>query len=821
MNHALCTAAVLFLSLLFSTPASAQSGRIEGAVLEEGIGRPLVGVNVRVEGTALGAATAADGRFAIEDVPAGEYVLAARALGFERARDTVRVEAGRTSEVTFRLLERPIEIAEVVVERVMMTGGRRGIDEIPGSAHYIGPRELETFGYNDIGRILQSVPGVNVQDEDGYGLRPNIGMRGTGVERSSKITVMEDGVLMAPAPYSAPAAYYFPTAGRMQAVEVRKGSSQIKYGPYTTGGALNLISTQIPSTFAGKVDLLAGNDANRLLHAHVGNSFENVGFLVETHLVRTDGFKRLDGGGDTGFDKQDYLAKLRFNTGPGARVYQSITFKASQTDETSEETYLGLTDGDFAATPFRRYAASQEDVMNTEHRQFQARHIVRPTSFLDVTTTLYRTEFARNWYKLDRVRAGAEGDRLGIADVLEAPEANPDAYAIVTGATSPNDNALEVKNNNRAYYAQGVQSVVGLRFDRGGFESDLELGIRYHRDEVDRFQWVNLYRMDSGVMELTERGTPGTESNRVETATALATYAQYRIGLGRLTATPGLRFEHVRLARDDYGKEDPERTGTSLETRRNEVGAWMPGIGLEYQISEPLQAFGGVHRGFAPPGSKEGTEPERSVNYELGARYQAPTLGAQAVAFFNDYGNLLGTDLAAGGGTGSGLLFNGGAVDVRGLELSADYDLGAAFGTRLGFPVELSYTYTDATFENAFESEYEPWGTVEAGDELPYLPRHQGAVQLGFETARFGTSLSARFTSQMRTVAGQGDFIEGRSIDGYFVLDASARYALTPRFQLFATARNLTDEAYAVARRPAGLRPGLSRTFLLGMKTRF
>ena len=116
-------------------------------------------------------------------------------------------------------------------EEITVVGNRAEAGNVAGSAHFIGQEELEKFFYPDIQRIGREVPGVSIQLEDGYGLRPNISIRGVATERSGRITLLEDNVLIAPAPYSAPSAYYFPTAGRMSAFEVLKGPAAIHPGP--------------------------------------------------------------------------------------------------------------------------------------------------------------------------------------------------------------------------------------------------------------------------------------------------------------------------------------------------------------------------------------------------------------------------------------------------------------------------------------------------------------------------------------------------------------------------------------------------------------
>lgn len=193
------------------------------------------------------------------------------------------------------------------IEHISIIGDRQDLKKSAGSVTLIDEAALDKFEYDDIARILATVPGVNIRQEDGYGLRPNIGFRGVTPERSKKINIMEDGVLIGPAPYSASAAYYFPMTSRMTAVEVTKGPSTIKYGPNTVAGALNLITRQVPDVREGGIDLGVGSDGYGKVHGYYGDTIGDFGYLLEGLHLQADGFKQLDGGGDTGFEKSDFI----------------------------------------------------------------------------------------------------------------------------------------------------------------------------------------------------------------------------------------------------------------------------------------------------------------------------------------------------------------------------------------------------------------------------------------------------------------------------------------------------------------------------------
>jgi Fe(3+) dicitrate transport protein len=709
----------------------------------------------------------------------------------------------------------------VVKEKADENGAQYEVPvNFPGSAGYISPEEISKRKTSDVNRVIREIPGVNVQEEDGYGLRPNIGIRGGRIDRSSDITLMEDGVLIAPAPYAASSAYYFPSMGRVKGIEVRKGSSSIKYGPRTTSGAINLLTTPIPEVAKGEFTASAGNFSEKNFNFNYGDSKENYGYVVNFDHASSDGFKELDGGGKTGYELNDFMTKFRINTDKDADIYQQLDFKIAANDETSNETYLGLTLEDFNQNAYRRYKASALDEMNAQHRQYQVSHYIEPAENFNLTTTIYRNEFKRNWYKLDKVSEGSGYESISNIFTNNGLSGAQNDYLAVIRGTS--DGNLQIKANNREYLSHGIQSKAESKAEIGKTKHNFEYGVRFHYDEEDRLQHSDVYQMQNGEIKLSSAGASGSAGNKIASAEALSFFLEDEIKFDKWTIVPGARFEHIETKSRDYGSSDANRTNSPASVKNNE-DAFVPGIAGSYQFTDNLALFGGVHKGFAPPSpSNNQAKSEESVNYELGGRFRDDIKFFETTFFFNDYSNLLGSDTNSSGGTGSGDQFNGGEVDAYGVEVAGGYNLKTKISQyAFNFPLRASYTFSDAEFKNSFNSSLSEWGNVKKGDKLPYFSRHQVALSAGLEVQRTSLYLSGKYVDKMRATAGKGEIAKSDKIPSHFVLDFTGFYEFDQDKKIFLAVDNILNNEYAVALRPAGLRPGKPLAARIGVTIGF
>jgi Fe(3+) dicitrate transport protein len=704
--------------------------------------------------------------------------------------------------------------------------------DVAGGASELDAAALQEFETTDIVRALRRVPGVSLQIEDGWALRPNISIRGTPSERSARITMLEDNVLIAPAPYAAPSAYYFPTFGRINGVEVLKGPASITQGPYTVGGAINLQATPIPAERQGYLQGETGSDNTWRLHGWYGDTGERAGFLVETHQWRSDGYQKIDGSNNhTGLEKEDYLARFALYSTPDSDIEQTLELKLQYSSEDSQQSYLGLTDNDFREMSNRRYTASAFDEMHNEHDQVVIKWRIENLAGTGLTVTAYNNNFERAWYKTEGVDYDGSPDPQsfnrtswsGIMAAVNQGEAlggtsAKDWQALLDGKDSAYG-SIQLRNNAREYYSRGVQMVFNHTVTLKSSTHLLQAGLRYHEDEEDRLQRNDTWQQKGGQLVLNETGLEGNAGNRIQNAEAWAAYLYDRIDLGLWTLTPGLRYEDIDLSRTEYdtSSEDPgsREPDNFRYTRHNSVAVWLPGVGAIYQVAESTRFIGGVHKGFSTPGNEPGVDPEESVNYELGIRHDADRFSLEAMFFFNDYENLVGRCTnSSGGHCEPGQAFNGQGVHIPGLEVTMN---GAVPGTGAwSLTWQLAYTWMNAEFQSDFKSDF--FGEVLKGDPVPYIPQHQLWASLGLDRENWSFNLSGNYVDSVCTQASCGRF---EKTEAATIFDLSAHYRINNSWELYAIVENVGDQVYIAGREPYGARANKPRTLLAGARFEF
>jgi Fe(3+) dicitrate transport protein len=682
----------------------------------------------------------------------------------------------------------------------------RPVPRVAGSAHEITEEELELQEHNDIHKVLQQVPGVYVREEDGYGLRPNIGMRGGNSDRSSKITLLEDGLPLAPAPYAAPAAYYFPLATRLTGVQIFKGAASIRHGPQTIGGAIDFLTRDVPEETSAALDVAGGSYETLKAHGWAGVAGPRGGIVLEAAHLSSGGFKELDGGGPTGFDRQDVLLKTRL-VGTGD-VRNAVELKLGYGREHANETYLGLTLEDFDATPYRRYAASALDVMDWQHTQESLSWDLSFGRAFAVRTVAYHHWLGRAWTKLNSFNGGPD-----LHDLLQDPDGGQAAVylAVLRGEedSSSTDQELLIGTNDRTFHNGGVQSVARHRVDGEHIGHELEVGVRAHVDHVVRLHTEDPFAMQSGELVATGAETT-TTLDSVGQARALALWAAEDLRIGALHLYPGLRSENIVTlsGTSASGPEDPVSQAVLL-----------PGMGASYDVTSALLLIAGLHRGFSPvaPGQDPSIDPELAWNGEAGFRFTPRETETELVGFWSEYDNLSGSCTLSGGCADDQIdqQFNGGEARVIGLEAGARHIV--LLPWEAAVVVGANYTFTHATFLTGFTSEFSQWGSVTPGDELPYVPEHQASASVTFDAERGSLAVSGTYRGAMRDAAGHAPISE-TDIPAARLFDVAGELWLTKRIRIYGTITNLTNAAALESWRPFGARPVAPFLALAGIK---
>jgi Fe(3+) dicitrate transport protein len=735
--------------------------------------------------------TNGEGAFSITELQPGDYEISAASTGFAAAVQRVSLRAGETN-LRFQLRVGGLT-EDVVVAAGEIAGSHDRLRRLPGSVDIVDRETLELSRVMTTNEALRKVPGVHVRDEEGFGLRPNIGIRGLNPTRSNKVLLMEDGIPLTYAPYGDNASYYHPPIDRFERLEVLKGGAQIAYGPQTVGGAVNYLTPRPPAQPSGSLMLMGGNREYFNGHGSYGATLGRTGFLVDYMRKQGNGSRE-----NLNFKLNDVNGKVV----QGVGASQTLTFRGNYYSEDSNITYSGLRLDEYEANP--RANPFSNDFFYADRSGASATHAAALSGDVAMTTNLYWNSFRRHWWRQSSNsaqrpnRLGSDSDCLGMESL---------------------HTTCGIEGRLREYYVWGVEPRVSMHHRAFGVASETDFGVRAHFEHQDRLQ-------ENGDTPTARTGVL-VESN-VRTSAAYAGFVQNRFLFGGWTVTPGMRIEHVQYERTN--RLANLGAGVTGDTELTRV---IPGIGISRTTGEQVTLFGGVHRGFAPPRTEDiisntggviDLDPELSWNFEAGIRSAfRPGVGVDATFFTMDYENQI-VPASLAGGIGS-TLTNGGATLHQGLELRAQIDSAPMTGSAHDVYLRLAYTFLPVTeFTGPRFSNIPGLGSVSvSGNRLPYAPEHIAVVGVGYSHSAFDARIEAvrtsdQFTDDLNTVAPTADGQRGL-IEGSTVWNVAVNYTVR-RTTLFLTVKNLFDELFIVDR-TRGILPGSPRLMQAGVRVGF
>lgn len=294
MNRLKIIAIFLMPLLYFSISFSGTTGKIKGVVLDKETGEPLVGANVVIKGTAMGAATNLDGSYFIINVPPGKYSLEIIAIGYQSVVvNDVRVVTDRTTIQNFMLSQQILEGEAVVVvaSRPIVEKDRTN------TMAYVTSEQIDALPVQEVEDLISLQSGIT-KDASG-----KFHMRGG---RAGEIAYMVDGIPVTDQ-YRGGSLVEMENSW-IQELQVISGTFNAEYGQ-AQSGVINVVSKGGTQEFSGDATLwlgdhVSGNDDIYMNIGKVGlgeynlqlslsgpiSFFPDASFFFSGRIYNTDGW---------------------------------------------------------------------------------------------------------------------------------------------------------------------------------------------------------------------------------------------------------------------------------------------------------------------------------------------------------------------------------------------------------------------------------------------------------------------------------------------------------------------------------------------------
>ena len=566
------------------------------------------------------------------------------------------------------------------------TGFEKNLRNSTTSPFIITSKDIEKKGYTSVSEVLDSVPGVNIQE----GLHPAVDVRGQGYQKArATVQLLVDGV---PANMLDTSHMNVPidvvNINEIERIEVIPGGGAVLYGSGTSGGVINIITKKYKgnNNVRGGVGYQVGSFANNKFDVSAGTSVGNFDFDVNYSKNRKHGYR------DYNFTNSDYFSgRINYNINKTS----NIAFKYSgYRDKYTYPSFLTQKELDS-----NRRQSGNDKEMNEKNRikkdEFSLTYNTKigDKNDLNILGFYQKTDIPSE--SIEDYTTEYKGMLAGQAAGLKAALRNPMLPPRARTAMQNRLNALlaEIGNTNSVDFRtvsqfKDTKKAIKIKdkftYDNTG--SNVIVGLGYTDNDMLRVSKMELV----GKRVLAD--TKLDLSKKTFEVFALNTYK-----ISKFELIQGLRFENSKY-------NGTRKNNTDVVDIKKSKDNWAGSLAVNYLYSDTGNVYAKYERAFTSPAPGQLVDKvETATNVYT---YKVNNLKSESTNLFeigwNDYlfNSLLSTDIFyAETKDEIATIFDGGRPNAHGTAFKST-NLGKT--RRYGFDLSAEQKFEKFTFREAY-----------------------------------------------------------------------------------------------------------------------